>query len=371
MTGTSRSRLLVLCPYPVGVAPSQRLKFEQYYDWFRENGIDVTVSPFMARRMWRIVYQRGRLLEKIWWTLVGYLRRLRDVLRAGAFDAVYIHLWVTPLGPPLFERLVRKVNPRIVYDIDDMVHIGHASRANSLVVRLKGRQKPVYLMKAARHVIVCTPTLDEVARRFNSRTTDISSTIDTDAYLPLVDHSRPGPVTIGWSGSHSTSRYLGLLEGALRRVRQHADIRLLVIGDGSFRFASLPTEALPWRRETEVADLRRIDVGVYPLPNEEWVYGKSGLKALQYMALGIPPVATAIGANHRVIEDGVSGFLVSTEDEWVARLLELVLDPALRARMGGAARARVERMYSVRANGDRYLTVLREVLSKAGKAQID
>ena len=357
-----RRRLLVLCPHPEHVAPGQRLKYEQYFDHFRANGIDVVVSPFMSLRMWNIVYAKGRLAEKVLWTLWGYLRRVFDLLRLRSFDGAYVFLWVTPFGPPLFESLACRLARSVVYDIDDLVFLAPPSRANRLIAPLKGRKKMEYLMRHAQQVIVCTPALEEVARRHNASVTDISSTINTDTYRPTGRYEGGRRLTIGWSGSHSTSKYLTLLEPVFAKLRIEHEFDVLVIGDPSFRFEREACEAIPWREATEVADLQRIDIGVYPLPDEPWVYGKSGLKALQYMALGIPTVATAIGANFRVIEDGVSGFLVRTEEEWVDRLRLLLTDAGTRARVGAGARERVERLYSVRANRDRYLSIVQRAI---------
>ena len=363
-----RKRILVICPHPENVAPGQRLKYEQYFDYFRANGYDLTVSPFMPPRFWNIVYKPGRLLEKIFWTLAGYARRVFDLLRAPFYDGLYIFLWVAPFGPPLFESLFCAANRRVVYDIDDMVHLKPKSRANPIVAALKSSSRITYLMRRARHVITCTPKLDEFARRFNPHTTDISSTINTDTYLPVNRYRNDGPVTLGWSGSHATIDFLHLLDGVLRDVSRERDIRLLVIGDTNFSIPGVNVEAIPWRENSEVSDLQRIDIGLYPLPEDEWVLGKSGLKALQYMALGIPTVATAIGTNFRVVLDGQTGFLVRTPEEWKQRLLQLIDDPALRRTLGEAARAHVERTYSVRANRDTYLGIVRDVFGSVPPA---
>jgi glycosyltransferase involved in cell wall biosynthesis len=148
----------------------------------------------------------------------------------------------------------------------------------------------------------------------------------------------------------------------LRRLREQYDFKLLVIGTRSFEIEGIDVEAIPWDDSTEVRDLRRIDIGLYPLPDEEWVLGKSGLKALQYMALGIPTIATAIGTNFRVMENDVSGFLVKSDDEWLMRLAHLLRDPELRKRIGMNGRDRVQRYYSVRANEPIYLGILAKVL---------
>lgn len=361
-------RVLVVCPYPEGVAPGQRLKYEQYFEYLRAHGYELTVSPFMTRRFWDVVYRRGHYAEKVFWTVVGYLRRVADLARLPFYDGAYVFLWVVPFGPPLFEWAFGLAGRGLVYDIDDMVFLKPRSGANPFVSVFKSRSRVTHLMARARHVITCTPALDAFARRYNPNTTDISSTIDTDAYVPAPRASRPGagPTVLGWSGSHSTVRYLDLIRDVLLEVNRVTPIKLLVIGGPGYAIPGLEVEAIPWSAATEVADLRRIDVGLYPLPDDEWVLGKSGLKALQYMALGIPPVATAVGANFRVIEDGVSGLLVRSEREWADAILRLIADPDLRRRIGREARARVERYYSVRANRATYLGIFRHVFGPPG-----
>jgi glycosyltransferase involved in cell wall biosynthesis len=357
--------ILVVCPHPENVSPGQRLKYEQYFGHWRANGYTVTVKPFMTRRMWDVVYKKGRFAEKIFWTLYGYLQRVLLAFSVPQYDVVYVFLWVTPFGPPLFERLYRALARKIVYDIDDLVFLPNASRSNRFLSFLKGYRKPFYLMKAAQHVVTCTPFLDKTVRQFNQHTTDISSTINTDTYQPVNTYSNDGMLTLGWSGSHSTVKYVRLLHGALRRVYAQKPFKLLVIGDANFTLSDLPIEARNWVEAVEVQQLQRIDIGLYPLPlDDQWVMGKSGLKALQYMALGIPTVATAIGANFRVMEDGVSGFLVKTEDEWVARILQLMDDPALRRAIGTQARQRVEAYYSIHANAPVYLNILNTVVAQ-------
>jgi glycosyltransferase involved in cell wall biosynthesis len=200
-----------------------------------------------------------------------------------------------------------------------------------------------------------------IVLKYNPNTTDISSTINTEKYFPIENYKNDHRIILGWSGSHSTIPYLKLLAPVLRRLREQYDFKLLVIGASNFEIKGVDVEAIPWNEANEVRELRRIDVGLYPLPNEEWVLGKSGLKALQYMALGIPTVATAIGANFRVIEDGFSGYLVNSDDEWVTRLKALIENPSLRKQIGECGRARVEKYYSLNANEPVYLDIFRRV----------
>jgi glycosyltransferase involved in cell wall biosynthesis len=276
------------------------------------------------------------------------------------YDAVYVHLWVTPFGPPLFENAVKRRAKRLIYDIDDLVYLRNTkSNAHALVTFIKGRKKPIYLMKHASHVITCTPYLDEFVRQYNPHTTDISSTVDTDTrYQPINNYCNHEILTIGWSGSVSTSKYFYLLANVFKQLSKSHQFKLLTMGDAEIKIDGMEIEAHQWQEASEMETLRRFDIGVYPLPNEQWVYGKSGLKAIQYMALGIPTVATGIGANFRVIENGVSGFLVNTDEEWIAALSKLIDDADLRKKIGANARKRVEENFSVKANKQKYLDIL-------------
>ncbi|HWZ22912.1 MAG TPA: glycosyltransferase family 4 protein, partial [Cytophagaceae bacterium] len=303
-------------------------------------------------------------IEKIFWTLSGYLKRIYDLFRLPFYDSIYIFLWVTPFGLPIFEFLYTMANKKIIYDIDDLVFLAPASKANKFIARFKGKSKPPFLMRKASHVITCTPYLTSYAEQFNSNITDISSTINTDTYIPRVDYQKTGKLVLGWSGSHSTVQYLYLLKDVLLEINKTQPFKLVVIGSKDFEIKGLEVECLNWNLETEVKDLQQIDIGLYPLPDEQWVMGKSGLKALQYMALGIPTIATAIGANYRVIEDKVSGYLVKTPSEWKEKILILMSDADQRKRIGIKGRARVEEYYSIKANRDTYLTIIKHVVGK-------
>ena len=357
--------VLFLAPYPVGKAPSQRLKYEQYYSYFEQAGYTLKTSSFIDEAFWDIIYKPGNKLYKIWFTLKGYFRRVKDLLGAGNYDLVYVHLWVTPFGFPIFERLLGLLQKNVVYDIDDLIYLGETGQSKSIIGFLKGRAKPVYLMKIARAVIVCTPKLEHFASNFNINVTDISSTINTSTYRQKTNYQVVDKIVLGWSGSHSTSKYLYLLKDVFYQLQKHIEFKLLVIGDANFELEGINVEAIPWNESNEVSDLSKIDIGLYPLPNEEWVLGKSGLKALQYMSLGIPTIATAIGANYRIIENGSTGFLIPPDhyDVWVRKILELVGDIHLRISVGSNARKRVVNHYSVEANKDTYLRIIEQVLS--------
>ena len=361
-----KKKVLILCPSPRGTAATQRLKYEQYLDLLEKQGYEFTISSFQTNRFWDIVYKPGRTVEKIGWTAIGYLRRAGDLLRAPFYDAVFVNLWVTPLGFPFFERILFFFNKNVIYDIDDMLFLDKKQQGKvTLIQRLKGRRKPLTLMKHSSYVIVCTTKLEEIANAINKNKNaiDISSTFDTDRFTPVSDYEQKEIITIGWTGTHSTIPFLETLQPMLMAVSKQRKIRLLVIANKEYKMKDVPTEFIPWRAETEVQDLHHFDIGLYPIPANEWSLGKSSLKALTYMAIAIPFVATAYGTNYRIMQQGVQGFMALSEEEWTESIIRLIDDVELRRRMGQAGRKTVEELYSVKANFSKYLQVFKTVLS--------
>ena len=318
----------------------------------------------MDEDLWRVIYQKGFFFQKVLGIFKGYCRRVKDIFRLRQFDLIYIHLWVTPIGGSFFERIFAAFSKKMIYDIDDMVFLGHSSDANTKLAFLKGKSKSMLLMKKADHVIACTPKLHEFVMQFNSEVSDISSTINTEIYQPKSSQELNSPIIIGWSGSHSTSKYLHLLSAVFLRLQQRYNIVLKVIGDAEFLIPAVKVDAMEWNLDSEVQELKTFDIGVYPLPDEEWVYGKSGLKALQYMSLGIPTVATDIGANKRIIKNGINGFLVKNEEEWIDCIIRLISDKALRERMAANAIQTVQDQFSLDANQHKYLNIFKTVIEK-------
>ena len=250
----------------------------------------------------------------------------------------------------------------MIFDFDDAVFVAYVSPSNGYLSYLKFPAKTKTICRLATHVIAGNPYLADYARQTNDNVSIVPTTIDTDKYEVLPRKENELPV-IGWSGSFSTVQHLDSLAGALRRLARKENFRLLVIGTPVYKIDGVDVEALPWRSATEVSDLRQIDIGIMPLPDEAWSRGKCGLKALQYMALGIPTVCSPVGVNSEIIQDSVNGFLAGTEDEWVAKLTQLLNDSKLRARLGAAGRETVETKYSAAVQAPRVYEILHSVVA--------
>ncbi len=359
-------KILFLVPYPRNKAPSQRLKFEQYFDIFEKKGMKITFCPFFTENMYGYVYEKNHFFKKSFNVFLRLIVRFKQVFSALNHDLVYVHLEVSPLRFSLYERLLFLLGKPVIYDIDDLVYLPRLNANLDLISRFffsKTQKKVKYLMEKSKHVIVCTNYLRSYALKFNNNVTNISSTINTDVYTPKIHHEKK-QVCVGWSGSHSTAQYFFLLINVLKALQKKYNIKIKVVGYKNIRIEGLEIESKNWEEATEVEDLKEFDIGLYPLPNDEWVLGKSGLKALQYMALGIPPVCSAIGTNFEIIKEGHNGFLASTDQEWIEKLSKLIEDYELRKSLGAEARKTVEERYSIKVNAPTYIDILKEVSSK-------
>jgi glycosyltransferase involved in cell wall biosynthesis len=362
--------MLVLCPFPQGEAAGQRLKYEQYFDNWREFGFDIEVSSFMDEDMWKIAYAKGHLPAKAMGVLRGHLRRIRDMTRIHRYDVVYVFMWVTPFGTSIFERLTRRFARQLIFDVEDNVlveqKLPRGYNPNAIVRLLKGPQKARFLIKTADHVISSSPFLNDFCLQLNERRrcTYISSSVDTDRFVPANKIAHSGPLTIGWTGTFSTKPFLDLLSDVFQKLARRIPYKLKVIGNFDYELEGVALEVVRWTKEREVEDLQTFDIGVYPLPIDDWVLGKSGLKAIQYMAFGLPIVATEVGTTPLLITHEVNGLLVKTEGEWLAALERLLRDPLLRSRLGAAARESAVAHYSTKAIAGLYRRVLESVIGE-------
>jgi glycosyltransferase involved in cell wall biosynthesis len=252
----------------------------------------------------------------------------------------------------------------MVFDFDDAVFVSYRSPSNGYLSYLKFAGKTKAICRLSSHVMAGNPYLANYARQVNPNVTMIPTTIDTDKYQLREAQTTNVPV-IGWTGSYSTVQHLYTLRNALQKLAKRDNFRLRVIGTPTYQLPGIDVEAMKWRSDTELDDLNAIDIGVMPLPDDAWSKGKCGLKALQFMALGIPTVCSPVGVNTDIIQDDQNGFIATTEDEWVEKLSSLIRSAPLRARLGKAGRETVERTYSAKSQAPRVFEVFKSVLSSA------
>jgi glycosyltransferase involved in cell wall biosynthesis len=350
--------IFFLVPYPQGEAPSQRFRFEQYIPFLTEQGYSIEVHPFYDYTTWQTLYSEGKVLKKSWGVFFSFLKRFGLLFRIHKADHIFIHREIAHVGPPVFEWfLVKILRRRYIYDFDDAIWLPNYSEANARFHWIKAYWKVNYCMKWAYRITAGNDYLADYARRFNKNVYVIPTTIDTEGHHNLeCDHSAE-PVTIGWTGTHTTMRYLEFLIPILQELEEDHTFRFLIISNEKPDFKLKSLEYLKWSKETEIEDLSQIQIGVMPLEHDIWSEGKCGFKGLQYMSLGMATVMSPVGVNNTIIRDGVNGFLCDTPEEWKASIKMLLEDSALRRRLGSEGRKTVIDLYSVKANKEKYLAL--------------
>ncbi len=327
------------------LSPSSRQRMLAYVPHLHEAGCEVTCSPLLPDEILRCNYE-GERRNKL--RIAGsYLRRVWHLVRPGGYDCLWIEVELLPYLPYVLERLLLRGRPYVL-DIDDAWFHRYQASASPFVRALLGR-KLVHLIRGAREVVVGSPCLQEYARQAGApRVTCAPTAVDVSAYSRDAGTRKAGDaVVIGWIGTPSNERYLDMIGGALADVCRARNARLRVIGARPVEIPGVPTDFRPWSEETEARDLAEIDIGIMPLESGVWEQGKCGYKLIQYMAASRPCVASPVGANVGIVEHGVTGFLADSLDSWRRHLLQLIDDPALRARMGRMARRIAEEKYDI------------------------
>jgi len=370
MTGATRQtglmRLLALSPVPAEGAGC-RFRVLQYVPALERAGFSVTVAPFFDAPFFEMVYQPGHYAQKFRALVRQSVERLRLVTTRNRYDAFFVYREACPIGPAVLETLLsRSAGRPLVYDFDDAIFLSNSSDANRIVSALKYPQKVESIIRRSALVLAGNEYLADYARARNSNVAVLPTCVDTTVFAPRATPAPPGATpVIGWIGTHSTTRYLKSLAAPLRRLAATDKFVLRLSGTAEpVHLDGVTTVEEPWRMDREVELFNTCDIGVYPLPDDEWARGKCGFKAIQFMACGVPVVAAAVGVNREIIQDGVNGFLASNEEEWTAALKRLIADPDLRRRIGAAGRRTIEERYSLAVHAPRLASLLSELADR-------
>ena len=345
--------------------PGQRFRLEQWEPFLKEKGIDVDYFSYTDESLRKILYKPGQVLKKTAGIARATLRRIGHVRHARNYDVVYLFRTASLIGPAVFERLVAKSGKPMVFDFDDAIYLTDTSAANRKFGWLKFSGKTADICRLSSAVTVGNSHLANFAKRYNDNVFVVPTSIDTCKYKEIdYERKRETPV-VGWTGSSTSQYHLEQFEPVLLDIHRNLDIEFRVISDREPDFKEMPYVWVPWSAEQEVAITSELDIGIMPIPDEEWSRGKCAAKALQYMALGIPAVCSNVGANKDVIEHGVNGFLAESSDEWLNYVGQLVQDRELRIGFGRKARKTVVEDYSMKKCADLFDRVVRFVMSQS------
>ena len=288
----------------------------------------------------------------------SYLRRFRQLLETRECDLIWVYAELFPWLPAAFERLALRAGKPIIYDLDDAFFLPYKGKP-----LLDGKLEP--LLRAAAACTCGNAYLRDYASRFCERSIVVPTVVDTSIYLP-VKRPGDGSLVIGWIGSPSTWANVQPLLPMLRQLCAEHGARFRVVGAGAAaeqdRFPGL--DLVDWSEATEVAEVQRMDIGIMPLLDRPFERGKSGYKLVQYMACGLPVVASPVGVNAEIVADGASGFLASSLEEWRQALVRLLDDATLRLSMGQVGRQRAEHAYSLASQAARLVALFESVVAE-------
>ncbi len=288
--------------------------------------------------------------------LTHYKKRWNDARHANDYDIIFIFREALMTRSIFFEKQFAKSRAKMVFDFDDAIWKNDTSNANKLFAWMKNPEKIAKTIALCDLVFAGNNYLADYAKQYNQKVVIVPTTIDTDEYVrvscPPKDY-----ITIGWSGSITTIKHFELALPFLREIKKKYGhkVRIKVIGDERYKNDELDIQGIAWTKESEVRELSDIDIGIMPLPNDEWARGKCGLKGLQYMALEIPTLMSPVGVNTEIIHHGENGYLPTTNEDWVLCISALIDQPELRHKLGSAARQTVVDKYSIQANKELYL----------------
>lgn len=352
-------RALFLTKYARNGASSRYRSF-QYLPWLEQAGIKYEVQVLFDEAYLEHRYQSGR--GHVRDILRAFFRRAVALITAHRFDVVVIEKEAFPYFPALPERWLRLLGVPYLVDYDDALFHQYDQNGSRWIRRLLG-DKIARVMHGAHMVTAGNTYLADYARRAGAPRVEIIPTvIDLERYpLTGVKPASDAPFTIGWIGSPSTAKYLQAIAPALAEVCAGGRGVVRLIGSGPVDLPGVPVELLPWDGSTEVEELKRFDLGIMPLPDEPWERGKCGFKLIQYMACGLPVVASPVGVNCEIVEQGVNGYLAETQAEWVQGLNALLLDAELSERIGQAGRKKVEQEYSLQVTGPKLAGLIESV----------
>ena len=359
-------KVLALTKYG-SLGASSRLRLLQYLPWLDQAGVQVVVRPLLSNEILSSRYQQGRYgLSQL---VASYARRVRELVQRQKFVLIWIEAEALPWWPIQIELSLLDGVP-FVLDFDDAVFHHYDKHANYCVRRWLGRRIDG-LMAHAKLVIggnqyladraldagapwvEVVPTVVDMRRYGAVRQKKLATNVDID--LPRVV----------WIGSPTTVQYLQLIREPLQELASRRPFILRVIGGGTVDIPGVQLEILPWSEFTEVENISDCQVGVMPLLDSIWEKGKCGYKLIQYMACGLPVVASDVGVNAEIVRDGEAGYLVSNSHEWVDTLDKLLRAPLLRAKLGAAGRKRVEESYCIQKTGPVVAQLLRTAAGKA------
>ncbi len=347
-------KVLYLTKYPRRGA-SSRMRSYQYFPLLEKDGFEVTVSPFFDDEYLELLYAKKNISKvKI---ASFYLNRFKKLFSIYKFDRIIIEKELFPYFFSWFEKIFFVLNIKYIVDYDDAIFHNYDLHPNK-IIRFLLKNKIGNVMKYSNHVLAGNDYLANKAKKSGAKKISIHPTvIDTDLYNCAIK-IKIEKLIIGWIGSPTTYKYVEKMIPLFNVLAQKYDFELQIVGAKKEPSTERFIKYIPWKEELEVALISGFDIGIMPLENTPWELGKCSYKIIQYMGCGISVVASAVGMNKEVIQNGKNGFLVTTEKEWMDAICQLFEDENLRYNLGQKGKMLVANNYSTLVNYKKLFTIL-------------
>jgi glycosyltransferase involved in cell wall biosynthesis len=351
-------KILVLTRYE-RLGSSSRVRFYQYFPYLRAQGVEILSKPFFTNAYIQDLYAGHAPSIKELFS--AYFRRLVVLARSSLFDILWVEKELLPMLPAGFEALLRVFKIPYVVDYDDAVFHRYDMNPNPLI-RMFLKHKIDHVMRHAALVIAGNQYLaDRAITAGAHRVATLPSVVDVSQYA-LKSSAVESVFRVGWIGAPITVPNLELIRDAVTILHREVDFQVILMGVGTANpFPNIPVTNLSWSEETELSIGEIFDVGVMPLIDGPFERGKCGYKLVQYMAGGIPVIASPVGVNRQIIEPGVNGYLAESTEDWLLALRDLMNNVQKCLEMGLAGRQKAEQMYNLQVTAPKLMNLLSSV----------
>ncbi len=350
-------KVLAIVQHRKGRSPGQRFRFEHYIKVLEENGYEIIFSNIISEKDDKTFYSHGKYFAKLMIVIKSFFHRCKDVRLAKKCDVVFIYREAYMLGTTYFEKRLSKLKTPVIFDFDDSIWLNDTSEGNQNLAWMKKPEKTSEICKYSDLVMVGNQYLADYAKQFNPNVVIIPTTINTDYHKFSPVDKPEDKICIGWTGTTTTVKHYETAIPVLKRLKEKYgdNVYFKVIVNHAEWNRDIDVKLSTWTRESEISELCEFDIGIMPLPDDEWSQGKCGFKGLQCMSLEMPVVMSPVGVNTEIVKHGVNGFLASTNDEWFEHLCSLIESTELRKKIGQEGRKTIEKDFSVNVWEKRFL----------------
>jgi len=348
-------KLLYLTKYSRKGA-SSRLRSYQYFPFLEAEGMQITVSPLFDDLYLEQLYSGKKPVLEI---LKSYIKRFFVLFTVFGYDKVVLEKEIFPYLPSWAEQLLAFLGVKYIVDFDDAIFHNYDLHPNKWI-RFFLKNKIDSVMRSAQTVIAGNVYLAERAKRAGTKKVIVFPTvIDIERYHQKKEFN-PDKTVIGWIGSPSTFKYVKTIFPVFEKLVQKYPIEVHIVGAKEAVSVSFPMQFIEWSENSEVKAISTFDIGIMPLEDSPWEKGKCSYKLIQYMACGIPVVASPVGMNTQVVSEGINGYLAKDIAGWSDALEEMITDKHKCRTFGSSGRQLVERNYTVQSQFKKLLAVLQD-----------